>query len=152
MVSMPEQRPFFTRIESLRGLGACAVAGWHMSGFTLHGVQLFPHLTWAGIGSVQNTLGKIAFVLLPGHAALMMFFVISGCVLRVSLQYGPQAWAAGVWRFASARGFRLFSDCGRRDAAGRLGRGLADHRNGGTAGDAADDLNVGRQYAVARRI
>ena len=105
---MPEQRPFFTRIESLRGLGAFAVAGWHMSGFTLHGVQLFPHLTWAGIGSVQNTLGKIAFVLLPGHAALMMFFVISGCVLRVSLQYGPQAWAAGVWRFAIARVFRIF--------------------------------------------
>ena len=79
-----------------------------MSGFTLHGVQLFPHLTWAGIGSVQNTLGKIAFVLLPGHAALMMFFVISGCVLRVSLQYRPQAWAAGVWRFAIARVFRIF--------------------------------------------
>jgi peptidoglycan/LPS O-acetylase OafA/YrhL len=46
--------------------------------------------------------------LLPGHAALMTFFVISGCVLRVSLQYGPQSWGAGAWRFAIARVFRIY--------------------------------------------
>src|ERR1700730_15851997 len=65
-------------------------------------------------------------------------------------------WPAGVDRrrlaFCDCAGVSDFSDCGRRDAAGRLGRGLADHPNGGTGRDAADDLNVGRQYAVARRI
>jgi len=107
-IRMAEERPFFTRIESLRGLGALAVAGWHMSGWSVHGVQLFPHMPWSEVGGFQNTLGKIGFVLWPGHAALMMFFVISGCVLRVSLQYGPQAWAAGAWRFAIARVFRIY--------------------------------------------
>jgi peptidoglycan/LPS O-acetylase OafA/YrhL len=105
---VPQERPFFTRIESLRGLGALAVAGWHMSGLNLHGVQLLPHVAWNEVGSVQNTVGKLAFVLFPGHAALMMFFVISGCVLRVSLQYGPQGRAAGAWRFAIARVFRIY--------------------------------------------
>jgi peptidoglycan/LPS O-acetylase OafA/YrhL len=105
---VPEERPFFTRIESLRGIGALAVAGWHMSGFSLNGVQLFPHVPWTEVGGLQSALGKIAFVLGPGHAGLMMFFVISGCVLRVSLQYGPQAWIAGAWRFAIARVFRIY--------------------------------------------
>jgi peptidoglycan/LPS O-acetylase OafA/YrhL len=38
----------------------------------------------------------------------MVFFVISGCVLRVSLQYGPQTFGAGAWRFAIARAFRIY--------------------------------------------
>jgi peptidoglycan/LPS O-acetylase OafA/YrhL len=108
IASIPNERPFFTRVESLRGLGAFAVAGWHMSGWNIHGVQLFEHTTWHDVGSFQRTLGKIAFVLLPGHAALMMFFVISGFVLRVSLQHGPQAWINATRRFAVARVFRIY--------------------------------------------
>jgi peptidoglycan/LPS O-acetylase OafA/YrhL len=45
---------------------------------------------------------------LPGHAALMMFFVISGFVLRVSLQYGPQDVARAAIRFHVARIFRIY--------------------------------------------
>jgi peptidoglycan/LPS O-acetylase OafA/YrhL len=104
----PERRPFFTRVESLRGLGAIAVAGWHMSGWNLNGVQLFEHMTWSEVDGIQRILGRIAFVLLPGHAALMMFFVISGYVLRVSLQYGPQTWIDGARRFVIARVFRIY--------------------------------------------
>jgi hypothetical protein len=62
IASIPNERPFFTRVESLRGLGAFAVAGWHMSGWNIHGVQLFEHTTWHDVGSFQRTLGKIAFV------------------------------------------------------------------------------------------
>jgi peptidoglycan/LPS O-acetylase OafA/YrhL len=104
----PEHRPFFTRVESLRGLGAFAVAGWHMSGWRLNGVQLFEHTTWNAVDDIQRILGRIAFVLVPGHAALMMFFVISGYVLRVSLRYGPQPWIAASRRFAVARAFRIY--------------------------------------------
>ena len=38
----------------------------------------------------------------------MMFFVISGYVLRVSLQYGPQTWIGGTRRFIMARAFRIY--------------------------------------------
>jgi peptidoglycan/LPS O-acetylase OafA/YrhL len=103
-----EHRPFFARVESLRGLGAFAVAGWHMSGWSLNGVQLFEHTTWNEVDGIQRILGRIALALVPGHAALMMFFVISGYVLRVSLQYGPQTWLEGASRFAIARVFRIY--------------------------------------------
>jgi peptidoglycan/LPS O-acetylase OafA/YrhL len=103
-----QPRPFFTRVESLRGIGALAVAGFHMSGWYLHGVQLSPHVPWQGVGGLQAALGKFHFAMFPGHAALMMFFVISGCVLHVSLEYGPQKPLAGVWRFAIARIFRIY--------------------------------------------
>lgn len=74
------ERPFFTRVEALRGLGALAVAGYHFTG-------------WEWI---------------PGRAALMTFFVISGFVLRVSLEYGPQEPGASALRFAIARIFRIY--------------------------------------------
>jgi peptidoglycan/LPS O-acetylase OafA/YrhL len=104
----PEHRPFFARVESLRGLGAFAVAGWHISGGSINGVQLFEHAPWSGVDGFQRILGKVAFLLVPGHAALMMFFVISGYVLRVSLQYGPQTWIDATRRFIIARAFRIY--------------------------------------------
>ena len=79
-----------------------------MSGWSLNGVPLFEHTTWSEVDGFQRILGRIAFVLVPGHAALMMFFVISGYVLRVSLQYGPQPWFAASRRFAVARAFRIY--------------------------------------------
>ncbi|MEZ5879035.1 MAG: acyltransferase [Tepidamorphaceae bacterium] len=73
-------RPFFPRVESLRGLGALAVAGYHLTGFE-----------W-----------------IPGRSALMMFFVISGFVLCVSLRHGPQDVAPAAARFIIARIFRIW--------------------------------------------
>jgi peptidoglycan/LPS O-acetylase OafA/YrhL len=101
-------RPFFGRVESLRGLGALAVAAYHMSGAMLHGVRLFPHGAWDGAGTSQNALGRFALVLLPAHAALMVFFVISGFVLRVSLQHGPQKVSLASGKFLLARLFRIY--------------------------------------------
>ena len=73
-------RPFFTRLEALRGLGAVAVAAYHFMGYT-----------W-----------------IPGRTALMVFWIISGFVLRTSLAYGPQAIAPAAVRFAIARIFRIY--------------------------------------------
>jgi peptidoglycan/LPS O-acetylase OafA/YrhL len=101
-------RPFFTRVESLRGLGALAVAGYHMTGAVLHGRALFPHLPWPGVGESQNALGRFALACLPGHAALMLFFVISGFVLRVALEHGPQTVPAAAAKFFLARLFRIY--------------------------------------------
>jgi cysteine desulfuration protein SufE len=104
----PEPRPFFTRVESLRGAGALLIAAYHMSGWELHGVRLLPERPWADAGAIQNALGRVALGLLPAHAALMIFFVISGFVLRVSLQYGPTEARAASARFALARIFRIY--------------------------------------------
>ncbi len=103
-----EQRPFFTRVESVRGLAALAVAGYHLSGYAVHGVPLLPHTVWEGVGAFQNALGRFGYWLLPGHAALMIFFVISGFVLRISLRYGPQNFSRAVLRFLVARTFRIY--------------------------------------------
>lgn len=46
--------------------------------------------------------------MLPAHAALMMFFVISGLVLRVSLEHGPQQPLPAALRFLTARAFRIY--------------------------------------------
>lgn len=101
-------RPFFARVESLRGLGAMLVAGYHISGWGLYGLGFLPHTPWPDAGPVQNRVGEALLWLLPGHAALMMFFVISGCVLHVSLQFGPRAFWPAAGRFVLARAFRIF--------------------------------------------
>src|SRR5882672_580490 len=94
-----DARPFFTRVESLRGVGAVAIAAYHLSGFSIHGASLLPHRPWPGIGPAQNAVGAVILNLIPGHAALMMFFAISGLVLRVSLQHGPQEHGPAALRF-----------------------------------------------------
>jgi peptidoglycan/LPS O-acetylase OafA/YrhL len=105
---LPESRPFFTRVESLRGLGALAVAGYHFSGWWVHGVALLPDYPWSNAGPFQNAARWLAWHLMPGRSALMMFFVISGFVLRVSLQYGPQKPASAAFRFIVSRMFRIY--------------------------------------------
>lgn len=101
-------RPFFHRVESLRGVGAVIVAAWHVSGWQLNGVQLLPHAAWSHASALQNAVGRFELALLPAHAALVVFFVISGFVLRVSLQYGPQDAGAAAARFHVARFFRIY--------------------------------------------
>ncbi len=104
----PGDRPFFGRVESLRGLGAMAVAGYHISGCPLHGAALFPVGPWDGTGTRENVLRRLGLVMLPGHAALMLFFVISGFVLRLSLEYGPQKVSPAAAKFFLARIFRVY--------------------------------------------
>lgn len=102
-------RPFFGRVESLRGLCAVMVAGYHMSGWGAPEGRLLPeHVAWGSVGALQNGIGRFELYLLSGHAALMVFFVISGLVLRVSLQYGPRDVGGAAVRFHVARLFRIY--------------------------------------------
>lgn len=105
---MESQRPFYTRIESLRGIGALAVAAYHFSGVAVNGVPLFPYAPWPNAGPLQNALGRLGMALMPGHGALMMFFVISGFVLSVSLRHGPQAPGQLALAFHIARIARIW--------------------------------------------
>jgi peptidoglycan/LPS O-acetylase OafA/YrhL len=104
----PEPRPFFGRVESLRGLGALAVAGYHFGGCGLNGAQLLPDTRWADAGALQNGLRQVGATVLAAHGALMTFFVISGLVLRLSLEHGPQRPVGATVRFLLGRAFRIY--------------------------------------------
>lgn len=108
MTASPGARPFFDRIQALRGLGALLVAGWHYSGWALHDVVLLPHTPWETAGPLQNAAGRIVLASIAGHAALMLFFVVSGYVLRVALEYGPQELGRAAGRFFIHRFFRIY--------------------------------------------
>jgi peptidoglycan/LPS O-acetylase OafA/YrhL len=95
-------------VESLRGVAALAIAGYHISGAVLHGAVLFTNVPWNRIATPQDALGRFGLALLPAHAALMIFFVISGFVLRISLEHGPQRFPAATAKFVLARLFRIY--------------------------------------------
>jgi len=103
-----KERPFFGRVESLRGLGAMAVAAYPSTGWQVHGVLLCPDRPWDGVGILQNSLWRFFHALLPAHAALMVFFVISGFVLRQSLEYGPRKMSTSAAKFFLGRIFRVY--------------------------------------------
>ena len=103
-----DSRPFFGRVESLRGLGAMLVAGYHFGGAPVNGISLMPDAPWPDAGPFQNALRQLGATALAAHAALMVFFVISGFVLRLSLQYGPQQPVGATIRFLLGRVFRMY--------------------------------------------
>lgn len=105
---MQYSKPFYARIESLRGLGALAVAGYHMTGWGFHGMNLLPHARLPNVDILQHLINRLGLFLLSGHAALMMFFVISGFVLRISIEHGPQTLVTAAKRFFIARLFRIY--------------------------------------------
>ncbi len=79
-----------------------------MIGWSAPAGQLLPVQQWIGVGSMQSAVGWVGLHLFPGHAALMGFFAISGFVLRISLQYGPQDFGRPERRFRVARLFRIY--------------------------------------------
>lgn len=103
-----KDRPFFGRVEALRGIGALTVAGYHFSGCGAHGFTFLQHDSWPAATPLQHAIASLGLFALPGHAFLMAFFVISGFVLRVSLEHGPQTAPAASARFLIARLFRFY--------------------------------------------
>lgn len=103
-------RPFFPRIDALRGLGAVAVAIYHLSGCGIHDHSFLPleANSWEDVGPLEYGLGKAIVKSIPAHASLMFFFVVSGFVLRLALKYGPSETVPSFGRFAISRLFRFF--------------------------------------------
>lgn len=106
--SFASPRPIFGRIDSLRALGAMAVAANHFCGLSLHGFSIMGEQAWAGAGAWQEVVRKVSHILMPGHAAVMMFFVISGFVLRLALAHGPQTIREATSKFLIGRAFRIY--------------------------------------------
>jgi peptidoglycan/LPS O-acetylase OafA/YrhL len=84
------------RLESFRGLGAIAVLITHC----------FLVVPWEGPGP-QLGLIRLQSLFINGHAALMIFFVISGYVLGLSLDKGA-AEPKNISRFYVRRVFRIY--------------------------------------------
>src|SRR5882724_5024917 len=80
------ERIFYAPIESLRGIAALMVAGFHASQARFAGEAL-NHASPGTDGLVDRWLGPVLPLLLDGRGAVVLFFVISGFVL--SLARGP---------------------------------------------------------------
>jgi len=82
---LPESRPFFTRVESLRGLGALAVAGYHFSGWWVHGVALLPDYPWSNAGPFR-TLARLApHARAFGFNDVFLSLAVSSCESRCNM-------------------------------------------------------------------
>lgn len=103
----PGSKQYIARLQSFRGYGCVMVAMVHVAqtqwtpGKTL--------LTPADPASeMWRWAGKLYMVVFNGHAALTMFFVLSGFVLFLSLERGPAGFGAAAARFTMARTLRIY--------------------------------------------
>src|SRR5437868_4460916 len=89
-------RRFVPSLESARGLAALTVCLFHASELTFQGTVVLAKNTAVG-------------ALLNGHGAVVLFFVLSGFVLRSSLEKNVKSGTAALAAdFLIARFFRLF--------------------------------------------
>lgn len=96
-------RRFHPELESLRGLAALSVAGFHIS--------QSPALV-GGESVILKAMPSAAMdvlkILFQGQPAVVFFFVLSGFVLTASLQKTPRPVAEIALPFAIARIFRIY--------------------------------------------
>lgn len=95
-------------LDGLRGLAATSVIFFHA---ILHHevlVQSVLPLPIQDLDSVNHVLIKAALSLFNGNSAVLLFFVLSGFVLRLSLERSrEQGWGV-VWPFVARRICRLY--------------------------------------------
>jgi peptidoglycan/LPS O-acetylase OafA/YrhL len=86
---------FLHRLESLRGIAAFMVAGQHS-------FMIF------SVGNWQDIVSKLATIPFNGSAAVSLFFVLSGLVLRGSLIRGKGPFLLNYTTFTLRRVFRIY--------------------------------------------
>jgi len=102
-------RPFIPRVESLRGLAALMVAGYHsIMLMPIDGIDYVRGIRWADVAGFSSAVVKSLFFLYDGRAAVAMFFVISGLVLGLSLDKAHGRLAAGWGAFLIRRLCRIY--------------------------------------------
>lgn len=100
---MPAANPFDARLESLRGLAAVAVVVAHTTAiFRVDGVSAFWTLRLSQ-HTIQTWPLELLTAVFNPASAVVMFFVLSGYVLSLSLERG----GASIGGYAVRRVFRL---------------------------------------------
>ena len=97
-------------LDGLRGIAAAAVVVYHS---ILHNdVSLVPRVLFQpmqAMPTLRDAATKLFLIVCNGEAAVYVFFVLSGCVLRMSLQRQGREPAARLCAgFALARAVRLY--------------------------------------------
>jgi peptidoglycan/LPS O-acetylase OafA/YrhL len=108
MTVLPERPgPHYGRVDAVRGIAALMVAGTHVlqTGYG-GGRHLFE--TLPGGDPSWDIATRLLRRFLFGHNLVILFFVLSGFVLALSLERGPQGLLAGARRFFGARLLRLY--------------------------------------------
>ncbi len=113
-VSHPSPAPGGTgrarALDGLRGIAAAAVVVYHS---ILHNdLSLIPRVLYQplqAMPTLRDVLTKLFLIVCNGEVAVYVFFVLSGCVLRISLQRQGQESAARLCAgFALTRAVRLY--------------------------------------------
>ena len=97
-------------LDGLRGMAALAVVFYHaILHMDLTLVERVLYIRLQSMPSLRDALTKVALVIFNGHTAVYIFFVLSGCVLALSLdrKHG-QPTAAIAASFLLARAARLY--------------------------------------------
>jgi peptidoglycan/LPS O-acetylase OafA/YrhL len=102
--SRHDRATFYTSLESVRGLAALAVGVFHSLFFLKIGGAAVVPVTFRSGGSWELIAARILLTPFNGHAAVSLFFVLSGFVLAMSLArdsrpLGSRAFSFGVRRF-----------------------------------------------------
>jgi peptidoglycan/LPS O-acetylase OafA/YrhL len=103
-------RNYDLRLESLRGVAALAVAALHAGSATLAVTDARPYLLDGGNteSPFWAILSQFVSLFLNSQGAVVLFFVLSGYVLRLSLDRAQGAAGPLAFRFISRRFLRLF--------------------------------------------
>ena len=100
---------FFTRIESLRGVAAFMVAVFHsIHLLPVDGVERLYARTAFELEGIHTAVARLWMAVFNGGAAVSLFFVISGFVLRLALERDTRAAPDVVTSFAARRFFRIY--------------------------------------------
>jgi peptidoglycan/LPS O-acetylase OafA/YrhL len=105
----PRDAPRARALDGLRGLAATAVVFYHA--VLHHDLSVIERVLFRPVqdlASLRDVASKIALTFVHGETAVQVFFVLSGCVLSLSLRRRRAGVVRAAAAFAAARILRLY--------------------------------------------